>query len=239
VRVASIESAVSGETTIVVEAATPLPRPVIGVLDGPPRIYVDLAGFRPGASTLTSPDDGIVRGVRIALHSADPLLTRVVIDLREPTRHRLDTSTLASGRLTIVVGGSAPAAPVTRAASTRPAVTPSSSARLRTLLTEFDALTPLLKTIDARGDASAVSLQAAALQIDGLTDVLRRVPTTPAARPTRDRLAQAAALAMQAVKARLEFAASGNTALTWNAASAAAGALLLLDSAREDLRMSR
>jgi hypothetical protein len=236
VHVAAIEPAASGETTIVLESRTPLPRPVIGVLDGPPRIYLDFAGFRPETSSIPSPAEGVVRGVRIALHSADPPLTRVVIDLREPTRHRLDATAATSGRLSIVVGGSASRAAVSLVVGTPSPAPPQGIARLRAILTQFDALTPLLKAIDTQSETTAVSLQAALVQLDALVDALRGVRST---RPSRDRLAQAAALALQAVKARLENATSANAALTWNAASAAAGALLLLDSARDDLGMPR
>jgi len=236
VHVTSVEPAAGGETTIVLESRTPLPRPVVGVLDGPPRIYLDFAGFRPETASISSPAEGAVRGVRIALHSADPPLTRVVIDLREPTRHRLDATAAASGRLSIVVGGNASRAAVSHAVGTPSPVPPDGIVRLRAILTQFDALTPLLKAIDTQGDISAGSLQAAVAQLDALVDALRGVRS---ARPARDRLGQAAALALQGVKARLEYATSGNAALTWNAASAAAGALLLLDSARGDLGMPR
>ena len=236
VHVASVEPAPSGETTIVLESRTALPRPVTGVLDEPPRIYLDFAGFSPETSSVSSPAEGAVRGVRIALHSADPPLTRVVIDLREPARHRLDATAAASGRLSIVVGGNASRAAVPVAVATPSPAPPDAVARLRAILTQFDALTPLLKAIDTQGEISAGRLQAAVVQLDALVDVLRGVRS---ARPARDRLGQAAALALQGVKVRLEYATSGNAALTWNAASAAAGALLLLDSARDDLGMPR
>lgn len=232
-RAAAIEPASDGPAAVVLESTAPLPHPVVGVLDGPPRIYFDFAGFRPGPSLAASADDRIVRGVRIALHSAEPLLTRVVIDLHGPTRYRMDTRAAASGRLVILVGAVAPIARASRDAL--PTTSGTRAQGLAAVLTQLDALTPLLTAIDSRGETSTVSLQGAAAQIDSAADALRTLQPAPALRPARDRLAQACALARQAVSARLEAAASGNAALNWNAASAAAGALLLLDAARGDL----
>lgn len=239
VRVASIASVSADDATIVLQSESALPRPVIGVLDDPARIYFDFAGFRPAASMTAAPDESIVRGVRIALHSVEPLLTRVVIDLRQRTRYRLDASAAGSGRLVIVVGGSPEPAPAPRTSSSAQSTPPSanSAQRLAAVLRQLDTLTPILTTIDARGETPTIGLQAAAAQIDSMEDALHALRPAPALQPARDRLAQACALARQAVKARFESAARGNAALNWNAASAAAGALLLLDRAREDLAL--
>lgn len=239
-RVASVTPAPDAAMTIVLESDVPLPRPTVGVLDGPPRIYFDFAGFRPGPSAGVAPDEGIVRGVRIALNSIDPLLTRMVIDLRQPARYRLDTSAAASGRLVILVGAATAAeAPAPRAsAGARRAPQRNSAQRLTAVLTELEGLAPLLTAIDGRGETSALDLQAAVARIDSLRALLSAVRPAAVPGPARDRLAQACVLAGQAVKGRLEALATGDTALTWNAASAAAGALLLLERAREDLGLT-
>src|SRR5258706_16384516 len=39
-----------GATAVILEADGPLPVPVSGALDGPPRIYLDLNGVRPGTA---------------------------------------------------------------------------------------------------------------------------------------------------------------------------------------------
>lgn len=109
---------------------------------------------------------------------------------------------------------------------------------LGAVLTQLDALTPLLTAIDSQGETPTVSLQGAAAQIDSAVDALHALRPRPALGPARDRLTQACALASQAVSARIDAAASGNATLNWNAASAAAGALLLLEVARADLGLS-
>ena len=81
---------------------------------------------------------------------------------------------------------------------------------------------------------SGVNLQLAAAELDSIAG--RGV--AQAGQPEsaiKDRLVQACGLALQAVKARMESEASGNAALGANAVSAAAGALILLDSTRAAL----
>ncbi len=136
----------------------------------------------------------------------------------------------------ILVGSAAPIAPALM--DEQPASSLNRAQGLGTILTQLDALTPLVTAIDSHGETSTQRLQAAAAQIDSAVDALHALRPPPALRPARDRLAQACALASQAVSARLRAATSGDAALNWNAASAAAGALLLLEAARADLGWS-
>ena len=80
-----------------------LPEPVVGVLEGPPRIYLDLSDVRSGAA-VPAAGLGVVNRVRVAIHSLSPLVTRVVIDLTERRAHRLDVSQRRAGLIRISIG---------------------------------------------------------------------------------------------------------------------------------------
>ena len=136
----------------------------------------------------------------------------------------------------ILVGTATPIAPAVM--DKQPASSWNRAQGLGAILAQLDALTPLLTAIDSHGETSTVRLQGAAAQIDSAVDALHALRPPRALRPARDRLAQACAVASQAVSARLRAATSGDAALNGNAASAAAGALLLLEAARADLGLS-
>lgn len=77
--------------------------------EGPPRVFVDLPGVSPGAVPASLTGRAIVRRVRVALNSADPPVTRLVLDLAGA----VTTAMVPGGaELTIVV---APAEGVTAA----------------------------------------------------------------------------------------------------------------------------
>lgn len=77
--------------------------------EGPPRVFVDLPGVSPGAVPASLTGRAIVRRVRVALNSADPPVTRLVLDLTGA----VTTAMVPGGaELTIVV---APAEGVTAA----------------------------------------------------------------------------------------------------------------------------
>ena len=65
---------VRGTATLPVATATP-------TTEGPPRVFIDLPGVSPGAVPPTLTGRAIVRRVRVALNSADPPVTRLVLDL--------------------------------------------------------------------------------------------------------------------------------------------------------------
>jgi len=103
------------------------------------------------------------------------------------------------------------------------------------IIDRFEKLRPLLTAIDGRSPAQAVDLQVAAAELASIAKAVTAVKYTPRTNRTQGRLVQACALASQAVKARIESEATGNPALGWTAASAAAGTLLMLDTARGEL----
>ncbi len=94
---------VHGTAALPVVTATP-------TTEGPPRVFIDLPGVSPGQVPASLTGRAIVRRVRVALNSADPPVTRLVLDLAG----EVTTAMVPGGsELTIVV---APA-PVPPAAS--------------------------------------------------------------------------------------------------------------------------
>lgn len=98
----AISTASSGSTALVtIEASGPLPTPSAGVVDGPPRIYVDFAGVALRAPARIASTDPRIRRIRTGVNSVKPLVTRVVIDLHVLLPYRVER---APGRIVIVVG---------------------------------------------------------------------------------------------------------------------------------------
>lgn len=118
---------VNSEAVVVIEADGPLPPPVVGTVDDPPRIFLDFAGVTTRAPAVTRGTDARVRRVRVAVHSAQPLVTRVVLDLAAHEPHRIEQS---PGRLLVAVGTPAPSVPPppAPAPATAPAPPPSKPA---------------------------------------------------------------------------------------------------------------
>jgi hypothetical protein len=234
---------------VVVTGAGPLPVPAVGVLHSPERIYLDLDGVSTRA--LGARGEGeLVTGVRVAQHSLEPLVARIVIDLKQPSRYAVNASQRASGRLEIALTSGAPppaaAAPPSpvRAASPSPGLaTPSrpkprdsparryasqveravaSAAELRGVLQDLDRKTAVQAD---RLQAAQAELNRLRLAIDGL-----RPPSTLS--EAHDLLRSAAGFAATA----LGLASGSTTEVPGNASSAAAGALMMLERAEADLQ---
>lgn len=267
-----------GSMTVILEADGPLPVPLSGALDGPPRIYLDLNGVRPGTAVRLAEPGALVRRARVALHSANPISTRVVLDLSRPTPYRIDSSGGAQGRLTIVLGappsGPAPAPappPVQTHTQTAipPRATPSPSAaappapaapaptrsvsgfpaapqrrasggdvyvaQVSVALGRLQALRPLLASIDRRAEQPVGDLRAAIVEFNAVSRILVAIKVPTSRETTQDLLLRACDLGARASRMRMELESTGDLAPGWNAASAAAGALIMLDSASADL----
>jgi len=281
----AIDRAPDGSVLVVIQADGALHPSESGVLAAPPRIFFDFPELLPAPKGAAGRDNPAVRQVRVALHSAAPRVTRVVIDLVQPMPYRLEASDDPS-RFVVAITAANPSSPgpVARAAprgpppdarvnelakapptlTMEPPPTPevmpdpptpvmpaepkpaapaaagprsadTAQDQLVEIIDRFEKLRPLLAAIDGRNPAQAVDLQVATAELSSMARTITAVKYTPRTNRTQGRLVQACALASQAVKARIESEATGNTALGWTAASAAAGTLLMLDAARAEL----
>jgi hypothetical protein len=88
---------------VTIEADGALPEPIVGEVDGPPRVFLDFPGVLTSARSVTQ-SVAVVKRVRVALHNATPPSTRVVLDLERQQLVRVDASAKAAGRLTVLVG---------------------------------------------------------------------------------------------------------------------------------------
>jgi type IV pilus assembly protein PilQ len=92
----------------------------ISEADRPPaRLVVDFQGVRPDVAAST-PGQGVVRRVRVALNNAEPVVTRVVLDLERIVSHRLRPS--SDGREVVITLESG--APSETTASASPSAAP-------------------------------------------------------------------------------------------------------------------
>jgi hypothetical protein len=205
-----------------------LPSPTIGVLDNPARIYLDLPGVT-ARSFKTPGDDDLIAGVRVALHSAAPPITRVVIDLTRPVGHSLDLSRRLSGEIVVSLqdGTEAPVATKRPGADVRQYMD-----RMSPFIQRLEALRPILESIDRRSAISGERVEAAAVEIESLRTHFAslRPPRTLAV--AHDLLRTVCALASRAVSLA---SMSKDGVIPSEASSAAAGALILLSRARTEL----
>jgi hypothetical protein len=90
-----------GQVEIEIEASDRVV-PHTNVLTGPDRLIVDFVNARPGAQLRSQAvNRGEVKGVRVGLFSADPPVTRIVLDLNGPQPYQV----FPSGRTVIVKVG--------------------------------------------------------------------------------------------------------------------------------------
>jgi hypothetical protein len=229
-----------GDTTIVtIEADGPLPAPRVGTVDSPPRIYLDFPDVVSKLRRIPSTAPA-VRAIRIAPHGA---LTRVVLDLLRPATYRLDPGSEPS-RLALMLNTGAPVQRATRAApvgrnapnagqdgleryARQTAGEVESLGQLRAILTGIEA--------GAR-DLSPEDLRAGLATVQEVQRALWSLKPVGTARSTHSLLGSACTLAVTAFRLRLSPPPEHGLN---NASSAAAGALLVLDRALADLKISR
>jgi hypothetical protein len=243
-----------GATTVLLEADGPLPEPLSGAVDGPPRVYLDLQGVRPRLDAVAAAPDPLVRRTRVAVHSSSPLVTRVVIDLTTAAAYRIDASGRERGRLVVTLEGAprpsttaSPAIPVSGRRETSGPVRSSKSvaassavdqyvARMSEVLIRLQALRPVLASIDRRADVTPGDLEAAAIELETIGRSLAAIRPPGPRETTHGLLVRACALGVRSSRMRQDSIRTNDSALGWNAASAAAGALMMLDRASSDLR---
>jgi hypothetical protein len=242
-----VAASAGGAVTVILEADGPLPEPATGALEGPPRIYLDLKGVTPAPAVKVAGEDALVRRTRVALHAANPVSSRVVIDLFKPSPYRIDASGRAQGRLIVVLGASGSASVAAPSSAKVPAGKTSPSSRQRPATgvdayaaqvsvarARLQALRPVLASIDRRADEPAGDLAAAAAEFDAVARLLAAIKAPASREATHDLLLRACVLGARASRMRQDSMLRRDPASGWNAASAAAGALMLLDRANSD-----
>jgi len=333
----------AGTVAIVVEADGPLPLPTVGVLKGPPRIYLDFRGVAAAKTGIPVEGYALVRQVRVAPNHVDPPVARVVIELVRAVPYRIEADGRERGQLTVVVvalGAKPPAPPIAPAkaaklqspaqaappnvpreaatppppaalpaapspaaksvttappppapgagsatpkppdARPRPAVPatpatispkpaseaprparvaplppsgPASAAataqvpaqdlerylrRISAALDRLERLRPVLVSLDALAPLSEARLKTAADEFDSIRQDLTAAEPPGKLKATHEVFSTVCVLGALSARTRLEAAARGDTAGAWNAASAAASAIMLLDRARADLGLT-
>jgi hypothetical protein len=297
IRSVRTEAGKDGSTMVVVEGTGPLPEPSSGVAaTPPPRIYLDFTDVLPDLNLPPVSPTALVKAVRVAEHTASPLVTRVVINLAKATTYRVDTSGRSQGRIAVVLSAlpseraatapppaasaTKPSAPATSARPTQPRPAPPPSTpekeqprpvqppstpapppsaasppttqspaargrsdaaesqygiRISSALVRLHALRLLLEAIDRRADPIPGDLNAAAAEFDAIGKLLSGIKPPSNREGTHALLLRTCTLGARAVRMRQEASATKDAAKGWDAASAAAGALMMFDKANTDL----
>jgi len=249
VRVEPIDQ--NGVTRVVIEANGALPEPTSGIALNPPRIYLDFIDVLPLRTFEPVSPNAIVARIRVAEHSASPLVTRVVVDLIKESPYRIDASSRPQGRVVVLLG-------VASTAGLRPeeggrersrgagrqssaadaAPTPTQTQflqRVSAALLRLQALKPLLEAIDRRADSVPGDLNAAVQEFDEIAKLLGTVKPPASQASTHALLLRTCTLGARAARLRASAAGNQDAASGWDAASAAAGALLMLERANGEL----
>ena len=239
---------------VVIEANGPLMQPSSGLANNPPRIYLDFADVLPGQPIQPVSDNPLVRRVRVAEHSPSPLITRVVIDLTKPAGYRIDSSNLAQGRLTVTLSATDSATPPRAqgaqtqtpqtaaspkppppATSASPAAERAYDVRVSAPLVRLYALRPLLESIDHLANPLPNNVDAAVSEFESIGKVLSGIKPPRTRERAHELLLRTCTMGVRAIRMRQDGARTNDSAAVANAASAAAGALLMLDRANQEL----
>jgi hypothetical protein len=108
------------------------------------------------------------------------------------------------------------------------------TAQIAALVSRLQGLRPLLLAIDRREEITT-DLNAAAAEFDAIGRILTAIKPIPSRAGTHGMLLQACVLGSRATRTLQDATRSRDAAEEWNAASAAAGALILLDRAIGDI----
>jgi AMIN domain len=323
IAIRAISTMAGGPTFVVtIEATGALPLPSSGVVDGPPRIYLDFPGVALKAPAVTSSNDPRLLRVRAGVHSVKPLVTRVVLDLvtlqpysiergagqvrvvvsvatnqlpramapvpplpeppkpspapheparpltrepvatppphtREPTSPMIGPPAPAPASATPVSGPpvtpapspperpparlSSPTSVPPRAASPPPIPPPPAKdmeryrRQISPALDRLRLQEPLLASLDIAEVQTVDRVQLAVEEFERLRVELAGIKPPDSLRSQHDMLIQSTTLALMATRLRLEAFRTSDPATLRNAASAAAGATLLLDRVCADL----
>jgi cell division septation protein DedD len=108
------------------------------------------------------------------------------------------------------------------------------AAQLSALVDRLQALRPVLQSIDRRTEVTA-DLNAAAAEFEAVGRILMAIKPIAGREATHALLQRACALGARASRTLQDATRAGDATGEWNAASAAAGALLLLDRAIKEI----
>jgi hypothetical protein len=222
----------SGIATIVIEASGELPEPQSGRASDPPRIYLDFTGVLPLRVVEPVSPNPVLTRIRVAQHSTSPLVTRLVLDLIGESTYRIDVSARTEGRIVVLLRPSSPASSPTRASGVSTDM--QYTLHVSVTLVRLDALRPLLEAIDRRTARLPGDLDAALKEFDDAAKLLTAIKPPSSRTSTHALLLRTCTLGARAVRLR-QTAIGQDAAPSWEAASAAAGALLMLDRANTDL----
>jgi hypothetical protein len=246
-----------GSTSVLLSADGALPSPEVGVLADPPSVCLDFPGVQAETEGVRVNEPRLVSAVRVAANPSQPLTTRVLIELARPAPHRIDADLRNSGHLTIVVG-----VPLAVAAARTPTPEPAARAarspafasgaeatavrapakdvaqylqRTLHVLERLERLRPLLASLDALAALPNEQLKAAADEFRSTRQALAAIvpPRTLAA--THELFVEVCVLGAAAAAARVTPNVADESTRAWNAAAAAAGAIMLLDRARAEV----
>ena len=225
----------SGGTRVVIEANGALSEPTSGTAFNPPRIYLDFIDVLPLRTVEPVSPNSVVARIRVAEHSASPLVTRVVVDLVNESQYRVDSSASAQGRVIVIIGTTPPRQ--VSAANVKAPVTATAqyATRVATALMRLQTLKPLLEAIDRRTESVPGDLSAAVKEFDDIGKLLTAVKPPQSRQSTHALLLRTCTLGARAVRLRESAAGNQDAASGWDAASAAAGALLMLERASGEL----
>jgi hypothetical protein len=109
--------------------------------------------------------------------------------------------------------------------------------RVGVSLLELVKARPLLESIRRLDGPAPARLTALRSRLSGGAERLQRLTVPPEVQNAHDLLVSAWRFAENAVTGRYEAVASGNVATAWTASSAAAGALMMLNRAQDDIRI--
>lgn len=223
----------SGIAVVVIEASGALPEPASGRASDPPRIYLDFPGVLPLRVVEPVSPNPLLTRIRVAQHSASPLVTRLVLDLIQETTYRIDSSARSAGRVVVLVRAQSPASSPSRVSGVSADMR--YTLRVSATLVRLDALRPLLEAIDRRATTLPDDLDAALKQFDDAANLLTTITPPSSRTSTHALLLRTSTLGARAVRLR-QSATGQDAASSWEAASAAAGALLLLERANGEIR---
>jgi hypothetical protein len=106
-------------------------------------------------------------------------------------------------------------------------------------LDRLEALRPVLLSLDARAAVPDDQLRSAALEFEAVARMLATVEPPRTLEATHEQLQRVCNLGALAARARIDSTNPDDATRAWNAASASAGAMMLLEWARAEMGMSR